>query len=197
MPAPNGDMTKPHPDKTRPGPVTISTSQAKTSGASNKGFDHHEVARKLKGEYAHGARDPGIRHLDTLHTLVKYLMKADLNLDDMLRQTALSIYTQFNIREVSIALRSPSDGLYRYVAQHGMRADIWAAHDKITYTYDDLIDTRKYKPITVSRSTQLFLAEDDPYAPTERDTYSEHLMKESRRNSATDSIEGDYIDIYL
>jgi len=83
------------------------------------------------------------------------------------------------------------------VAEHGMRTDIWAAHKKITYTYDDLNDPKKYRPITISHQTKLFLAEDDPYGPGESNTYSEHMMRQSKRKSATDSIEGDYIDIYI
>jgi len=201
LPSPSGfrEITNPRADESRTNaaatPVTPQPSRG--SGDQPRDFDHREVARKLKQEYAHGARDSSIRHLDALHSLVKYLMKADPNLDEMLEQTARSIYTQFSIKEVSIALRSTSDGLYRYAAEYGMRADVWAAHDKITYTYDDLMDTRKYKPITVSHHTQLFLAEDNPYGPDEGDTYSEHLMKQSKRKSASDSIEGDYLDIFL
>jgi len=190
--SPRGDVPR-----ARAGATTDTPSPRKGSAEQPRDFDHREVARKLKQDYAHGAREAGIRHLDALHSLIKYLMKADPNLDDMLQQTARSIYTQFNIKEVSIALRSTSDGLYRYVAEHGMRADVWAAHDKIVYTYDDLIDTRKYKPVTISHQTQLFLAEDNPYGPDERDTFSEHMMKQSKRKAATDSIEGDYLDIFL
>jgi hypothetical protein len=78
-----------------------------------------------------------------------------------------------------------------------MRADVWAAHNKIAYTYDEVTDSRKYKPITISHHTQLFLAEDNPYGEDEQDTYSEHLMRQFKRKSATDSVEGDYIDLFL
>lgn len=166
-------------------------------GEQSKGFDYKEVSRKLKQDYAHGARDPSIRQLDSLHALIKFLMKADPNLSEMLEQTARLIYTQFNIKEVSVALRSASDGLYRYVAEHGMRTDIWAAHNKITYTYDDLIDTKKYKGVTISHHTKLYLAEDNPYAPDEGGTYNQHMMKQAKRKSETDSIEGDYLDIFI
>ena len=124
-------------------------------------------------------------------------MKSDPNLDEMLDQTARLVYTQFNIKEVSIGLKSVSDGLYRYAAEYGMRTDIWAAHKKITYRYDDLYDAKKYKPITISHQTKLYLAEDNPYAPDEAGTYNEHMMKQSKRKSATDSIEGDYLDIFI
>lgn len=167
------------------------------AGEQSKGNDYREVARKLKQDYAHGARDASIRQLDSLHSLIKYLMKADPNLDEMLEQTARLVYTQFNIKEVAIGLKSASDGLYRYVAEYGMRTDVWAAHKKLTYSYDDLFDATKYRPITVSHHTKLFLAEDNPYGPDEGDTFSAHMMKQSKRKSATDSIEGDYLDILI
>ena len=171
-----------------PGPDVIDQS---------KEFDYREVAKKLKQDYVHGTRDASIRHLDALHSLIKYLMKADPNLDEMLDQTARLVYTQFSIKEVSIALRSASDGRYRYVAEHGMRTDVWAAHNKISYTYDDINDTKKYKAVTISHHTKLYLAEDNPYGPDEGDTYSEHMMKQSKRKSAADSREGDYLDIFI
>jgi len=173
------------------------TAPKQGAGAQSNGYDYREVARKLKQDYTHGARDASIRQLDTLHSLIKYLMKTDPNLDEMLEQTARLVYTQFNIKEVSVALKSASDGLYRYVAEHGMRTDIWVAHKKIVYSYDDLNDAKKYKPITISHQTKLYLAEDNPYGPDEGDTYSEHMMKQSKRKSSTDSIEGDYLDIYI
>jgi len=168
-----------------------------SAGEQPKDVDHNEVARKLKQDYNHGARDPTIRQLDSVQYLIKYLMKADPNLSEMLEQAARMVYTQFNIKEVSIALRGNSDGRYRYVAEHGMRTDIWAAHAKISYSYDELFDTKKYKAVTISHHTKLYLAEDNPYGSEEGDTYNEHMMKMSKRKSASDSIEGDYIDIFI
>jgi hypothetical protein len=175
---------------------TNSIASGSSGPEQSKGVDYRETSRKLKQDYAHGARDPSIRQLEALHSLIKYLVKADPNLDEMVEQTARMIYTQFNIKEVSVALRSP-DGLYRYVAEHGMRADIWAAHQNITYSFDDLNDTKKYKGVTISHQTKLFLAEDNPYGPDEMDTYNPHMMKQAKRKSATDSIEGDYMDIFI
>jgi hypothetical protein len=173
-----GPESSPPADRVR---VTDAKSHApppskRDAGDQSKGYDFREVAKKLKQDYAHGARDASIRQLDTVHSLIKYLMKADPNLDEMLEQTARLVYTQFNIKEVSIGLKSVSDGLY---------------------TYDDLYDAKNYKPITISHQTKLYMAEDNPYAPNETGTYNEHMMKQSKRKSATDSIEGDYLDIFI
>lgn len=194
-----GPVTPPRTDEARIAhartPITPSPKQGVAE--HSKDFDHQEVGRKLKQDYAHGARDASIRQLDTLHALIKYLIKADPNPTEMVEHTARLVYTQFNIKEVSVALRSPSDGLYRYVAEHGMRTDIWAAHRRIVYTYDDLNDPKKYKAVTISHHTKLYLAEDNPYGPDEGDTFSYHMMKQARRRTAVDSIEGDYLDIFI
>jgi len=164
---------------------------------SGKPFDHREVARKLKTDYAHGSKDSSIRALDSVNSLIKYLIQNDPNLDEMLEQATKLIFTQFNIREVSIGLRTAPDNLFRYVKMHGMRAEVWAAHKDLVYTYEQLLDPKKYKHTVISQHTRLFLAEDNPYAEDETYTYSEHLMAMSRRRAADDSIEGDYLDVYI
>jgi hypothetical protein len=164
---------------------------------AGKAFDYKEVAKKLKTEYAHGSKDPSIRALDSVNSLIKYLIQNDPNLDEMLEQAAKLIFTQFNIREVSIGLRTAPDNLFRYVKMHGMRAEVWAAHKSLTYTYEQLLDPKKYKHTVISQHTRLFLAEDNPYAEDESFTYSEHLMSMSKRRAADDSIEGDYMDVYI
>ncbi len=163
----------------------------------SKTFDYREVARKLKSEYAHGSKDASIRALDSVNSLIKYLIQNDPDLDEMLEQATKLIFTQFNIREVSIGLRTAPDNLFRYVKMHGMRAEVWAAHKNLVYTYEQLFDPKKYKHTVISQHTRLFLAEDNPYAEDETYTYSEHLMSMSRRRAPDDSIEGDYIDVYI
>jgi hypothetical protein len=169
----------------------------KESRDAVKAIDYREVSRKLKVDYAHGSKDSSIRALDSVNSLIKYLIQNDPNLDEMLEQATKLIFTQFNIREVSIGLRTAPDNLFRYVKMHGMRAEIWAAHKDLAYTYEQLLDPKKYKHTVISHHTRLFLAEDNPYAEDETYTYSEHLMTMSKRRTPEDSIEGDYLDVYI
>jgi hypothetical protein len=163
----------------------------------SKGVDHGEVARRLKQEYIHGQKDSSIRALDSVNTLVRYLMKERLDLDEMLEQATRLIFTQFNIKEISIGLRTPPDGLFRYVKMHGMRGEVWEAHKRLSYTAEKLIDPRAYKHTVISPCTKLCLAEDNPYAEGEAFTYSEHLMSISKRRAPDNSIEGDYLDVFI
>jgi len=137
-----------------------------------------------------------MRGLDSVHGLIKQLMEGEPDLNELMKSTARTIYSQFNIKEVSIGLRS-SDGLYRYVAMYGLREETWAAHRELTYTVEQLLDPNSYKWTDISHHTKLFLAEDNPYADDEAKTRTEHLMMKSKRMSAEDSIEGDYVDVFI
>ena len=169
-----------------------------TSSTDHKStVDAREVSKKLKQDYAHGSKDPSIRGLDSINTLLKFLIKNDPNLEEMLDQTTRIIYTQFGIKEVSIGLKTPPDWLFRYVRMYGMRAEVWEAHRKLVYTIEQMMDPKKYKHTVISQYTRLFLAEDNPYTEDETYTYSQHLMSVSKRRALDDSIEGDYLDIYI
>ena len=154
-----------------------------------------DVARRIKQEYAHGRKEPGMRGLDSIHGLIKQLMEEEPDINEVLKSTARSIYSQFNIKEVSIGLKSP-DGLYRYVAMYGLRDETWAAHRKLAYTEAQMMDPNLYKGTEISHQTKLFLAEDNPYADGEAQTRTEHLMMKSKRKTPDDSIEGDYLDVF-
>lgn len=137
-----------------------------------------------------------MRGLDSIHAIVRQLMADEPNLDEVMKTAARSIYSQFNIREVTIALESPT-GVFRYVAMHGLRQEVWAAHQKLAYTKEQVLDPSAYKWTDISHHTKLFLAEDNPYTEEEEHTYSEHLMMRSKRKDDEESIEGDYLDIFI
>ncbi len=157
---------------------------------------HGDVARKIKQEYTHARKEPGMRGLDSIHGLIKQLMEEKSSIDEIMKSAARTIYSQFNIKEVSIGLRS-SDGLYRYVAMYGLRDDAWAAHLKLVYNEKELMNPNVYKWTEISHHTKLFLAEDNPYTVGEAQTRREHLMMRSKRKTVDDSIEGDYIDVFI
>jgi len=161
-----------------------------------KEFDHAEAARRIKQEYTHGRKEPGARGLDCLHGLIKDLMHVEPNLNEFLKNAAKAIYTQFNIKDVSICLRG-QDGLFRYATMHGMRDEVWAAHKNIVYSLDQVLDPNLYKGTEISRFTKLFLAEDNPYGESEERTCSGHLMTTSKRRTPEESIEGDYLDVFI
>ncbi len=119
------------------------------------------------------------------------------SLHQLLQEVADLIYRQFRIREVSIGLRDPSDGLYRYQVLHTVREGVKMAHLDLAYKYEDFFDESRWRGTAISNLSKLMLAEDMPYLDGEMGTFNKELMQKSRRKSDDESIEGDYIDILI
>ena len=156
-----------------------------------------EVARKLKMDYSRAAMDEADRYLDCIQQLSTQIVKPKHDSRQLVDFAAKLIFKQVHIKEVSIGLRSASDGKFRYVAMQGMRANIWAQHAGLSYTHDSFFNNNMYKGTLISKLTKLLLAEDEPYDEVEKKTYSEHLMRSSKRRTPDDSIEGDYLDTLI
>jgi hypothetical protein len=156
-----------------------------------------DVARKLKMDYSRAAKDEADRYLDCIQQLSGEIVKPKHDSRQLVDFAAKLIFKQVHIKEVAIGLRSASDGRFRYVAMQGMRANIWAQHAGLSYTHDTFFSNSKYRGTLISKLTKLLLAEDEPYDEVEKKTYSEHLMRSSKRRTPEDSIEGDYLDTLI
>lgn len=165
--------------------------------ASTLPVHHHDIARKWKFEYAFGAPDEASRGLEAISTLLSHLEKPHIDLRMLLNEAAALISKHFGIREVTIGLRDKKDGLFRYVAVVGIRAEAEAALRRVAYTIEDFRPEGRYKGTSLGKYTSLFLAEDNPYVNGEETTYSHPVLLGSRRKSLTDSVEGDYIDVMI
>lgn len=160
-------------------------------------FKHAEVAKKLKFDYAYGSKDSFEKALSSLEPLFAAYRKPKVKTHDLLELAANIVYRQLRIREVSIGLRDPKDGLYRYEVMAGMRAGIWQAHEDLAYTREDFSRNDKWSGTMISKYTKLMLAEDGPYEEGEMDTVDRQEMLASKRHSLEDSIEGDYMDVMI
>ncbi len=181
-----------------PAPRSMRPFPGPPSEAAPTTINQAEVIRKIKQDYAHYRKLPGAKGLDSLHGVLKQIMEGRSDVTELMRTTAKTIYTQFNIKEVTIGLKEP-DGLFRYVAQCGLREESWAAHRKLSYEEDEMVNANAHgwKCTEVSHQTRLFIAEDNPYTEEEVLTRSEHLQMRSRRKTAEESIEGDYMDVLM
>jgi len=167
------------------------------SASSTTTFSPTDVARRYKSEYSRASNDLTDRSIECIQEICGWIMTPKVGSKELIESTIKLIFRQFHIKEVSIGLRSASDGRYRYVAMEGMRANVWAEHLGLSYGKDTFFDNKTYKGTQISKYTKLLLAEDEPYDKGEKKTYSEHLMLSSARKAYDDSIEGDYLDILV
>jgi hypothetical protein len=156
-----------------------------------------DVARDLRLEYQYNRKDASCRTLDKMQPILAQLIEPRLDLQRFLDDIADMINKQFRIREVTIGLRSPTDGLYRYVAMAGLRADAWKAHSILEYSLRDFTDPSIFKGRPISTRTVVFLAEDKPYLEGEEETFNRRILLESKRKSVNDCIEGDYLNVHI
>jgi hypothetical protein len=170
---------------------------AKVTAPISAAVSPDDVARKLKMDYSRAAKDEADRYLECVQQLSGQIVKPKHESRELVDYAAKLIFKQFHIKEVAIGLRSASDGRFRYVAMQGMRANIWAEHTGLSYAHDSFFSNSKYKGTLISKFTKLLLAEDEPYDDAEKKTYSEHLMRSSKRRTPEDSIEGDYLDTLI
>lgn len=152
------------------------------------------IKRRLWLDYQRANSDPANDRLECVQDLMDELVNPEITLRDFLQTAANMIGSKLCINEVTIGLRTPEDGLYRYYVMFGLEPSEWEAHKKISYWRDQFDSQGVYKFKELSKQTRLFLAEDNPYGEGEDETYSKELMLKTKRNSLEDAIEGDYID---
>ncbi|MBN1677503.1 MAG: hypothetical protein JW880_03095 [Candidatus Thermoplasmatota archaeon] len=160
-------------------------------------FTHADVAKKLKFDYLYGSKENVDKVLSSLEPLFAAYRRPKVKVHDLLEEAAEIIYRHLRIREVSIGLKNPKDGLYRYEVMAGMKKGIWQAHENLVYKKDDFFRNDKWKGTMISKYTKLLLAEDNPYEEGEEDTVDRQEMIASKRHKLDDCIEGDYMDVMI
>ena len=147
--------------------------------------------------YQYDSADPAHERIDCVRSLIAVLADQRLTMHDFLQKTADDIREKFWVKEVTIGLKSRSDGQYRYEAMSGLSDSSWEAHRQLAYTLQQFEDPELYKPTQISNLTRLFLAEDNPYGEREEGTFNRELMLKSSRKSLDETIEGDYVDVRI
>lgn len=158
-------------------------------------FPPELIKRRLWLEYQYASSNPS-NPLDCIHALINELTDPDLDLQRFLQDAATTMSERLCIHEVTIGLKD-SDGVFRYKVMAGLEDSEWDAHQKLSYTLDQFDNQALYKFKQIGKYTRLYLAEDNPYMEGEEETYSKPLMLQSSRKSLEDTIEGDYLDIYI
>jgi len=155
------------------------------------------IKKRMWLAYQYACNNPANERTDCVHALITKLADPDVDMHMFLQEAADTINTKLAIKEITIGLRSSSDGLYRYEVMSGLSDSEWEAHQKLSYKREDFYSQDVYKFMQISKYTRLLLAEDNPYANGEEATYERELMLQSKRKSLDDAIEGDYLDICI
>ncbi len=151
------------------------------------------IKKRMWLDYHRACSDPVCERQECVHELLDRLTASSIDLHQFLQEAVDALHAKLYLSEVTIGLRRP-DGTYTYEVMAGLQDSEWKAHQGLSYVYDQFVSKEVYKYEEVSELTRLFLAEDNPYANGEDETYQKDVMLQSRRKSLEDFIEGDYID---
>ena len=164
-----------------------------TDAAVNKEI----IKKRMRLAYQYACSNPANEHMDYVHALITKLADPGIDMHAFLQEVADTINNKLAIKEVTIGLRSPLDGLFRYEVMSGLTDTEWEGHKALFYKQEDFYSQEVYKSMEISKFTRLLLAEDNPYANGEESTYEREVMLQSKRKSLDDTIEGDYLDICI
>jgi len=155
------------------------------------------IKRRMWLEYQYASTNPTGERVDCVHHLINELADPKADMHALLQDSADTIRNRIGVKEVTIGLKSQSDGKYRYEVMSGLHDDNWEAHKQLAYTFEEFFSQDLYKFMQISKYTRLYLAEDNPYDSDEEGTFHRDLMLQSARKSLDDTIEGDYIDVLI
>lgn len=156
--------------------------------------DHRDIPLRLKFEHSHTLKDQTQKALESLQNLLEHFTRPVIDLTELMQQTADCICKQLGIDTVTIGLKSPDDGKYRYVVYSGVREEAIQSQSKIAYVADDFYNNETYNGTFISKHSKIFLAEDNVYREAERDAYNRPMLLGLKRRSLNDSLEADYVD---
>ncbi len=156
-----------------------------------------EIVNKMRLDYSFSHGDPTQKVIDGLLALISESLKPRCDLGKLTVEAANLIQRHLGVREVAIGLRSVHDNLYRYKVMVGIRGEAERAMRRCVFREKDFEDSNTYKGASVSPHTKIYLAENMPFTEEERATYSRPILLDQPRKTWMESLEGDYLHIFI
>ncbi len=164
---------------------------------SGEPVDAETVKRKLRFDYLRTKNEPSARVLDGFMLLLSHFQRPQLNLKELLQESTNYIQKQYRFRYVLIGLRTPSDGMYRYEVNTGMREDGWQRQRRKIYKLEDFNIFGSYKAGEISRLTRIYLEEENPLFKEDEITVNRPALLRAKRDHIDDSLEADFVDTLI
>jgi len=163
---------------------------------SNPASMRTAIEMRVKKEYAQTQLNEDNKIIDGIQKFI-LMAQQHQSLRPVLKDAAITIFRLFPFKEITIGLKSPKDGLYRYEEILGHSKSAEQAHRSLAYTYEEFFDSKDYPAIRLSKYTEFALLEEQPFLENEKDTYNRPIMLTGVRKTVYNFVEGDYFDIYM
>jgi len=157
-----------------------------------------DVKRTMKLEYVRTRSDSMSRSLEGFQMLLSHLAKPKPQLRILLQESANLIQKQHSLRWVAIGMRNPSDRLFRFEVNSGVRPEAWSVFKQKVYRDESFgLSTDDYKSEAISRLTRLYLEEENPLDKADLQALNRPALFHSTRRASDDSLEADYVDTHI
>lgn len=153
-------------------------------------------AKYLLERYAPVASTEDEQKIEALDSLAMRAKMPSQSTAVFLNDVARVVYKSFEFKEVSLGAKD-RDGEYRYVAMLGLRDEVKASMQKLSYTLDDMMDTRTYPGKRVNKIIEIHLIEDAPLKEGEENMYNRPSLIGKDRESPESMVEGDYLELSI
>ncbi len=159
--------------------------------------DAETVKRKIRFDYLKTKNEPSARVLDGFMLLLSHFQRPQLVLRELLQETTNYLQKQFRFRYVLIGMRTPSDGMYRYEVNTGMREDGWQRQRRKVYKLEDFNIFGSYKAGEISRLSRVYLEEENPLGKEDEITVNRPALLKAKRDHIDDALEADFVDTLI
>lgn len=155
----------------------------------------NSIQARYKREYLGAPRDEFEKNMKFFKELLKSTIEPGKTIKDIMELSAIFINRSLGLKEVSMVLKNPNDGRFRYVVNIGFTRDVTDNLKKVEYTYDELLSISRNRGRMISEFTEFYLAEEQP--AEERAYFNLPSRLGKKRPSNEDSVEGDYFGAYI
>jgi hypothetical protein len=156
-----------------------------------------DVAMRMRLDYAHGVKDQNTKVIEEISALCSKIKRSNIDMDPLLHETAEMVSRLFGITSVAIAIWDPAMRLFRFRVATGLGQEGIALYKSLTFTKEQMLDDKNYPSYEISKQTKLYLSEDHPYVEGEESTFARPSLLGMRRRSLTDSLEADYLCVFI
>jgi len=155
-----------------------------------------EIESLLKARYATHSKDDSEKFIEGVQGFVSRL-QMNISMQRLLLDAARLVHSLLQFQEVSIGIKDPVDGKYRYVAVVGYTKDAEDALKKSSYTYDEFISQQEFPGIRISKMLDMLIGENQPSLEKEKKCWNRPTQLASARKSSDEFTEADYLDVHM
>jgi hypothetical protein len=155
-----------------------------------------EIEALLKKRYSEATSSEEQKILDGLQNFISHI-KTKRSVHNLLQEASRTIHRVFPFQEISIGIRNPDDGLYRYDTFIGYAHDAEVELKKQSYDLKTFFDPGEFPSIRVSKQIDLTIAENEPQMEKEQACWNRPALLKVPRKSPDEFTEGDYMDVFV